>query len=494
MSVKPFFETYRYTGEVARLFSQSIVECRLPGSEIGTILSVQAHAVPTECACVDGEVRYGGKLLLCVVYEDGDGRICRAERGAEFSHKAEGNAVTPACFAKVAFTVENITHRREGSGLYLSVIIGAEADVYGGKQLDYLVDGENLAVKKDAISLCKTVCVSGETDGEDEFETEAGEVLLHGEKAVVTSCTVRAGEIEVSGELCLSVCMLCSSDAVRSYERLVPFSLRVPCEEAFGRVGASARVCVRSATLTASVDEEAGKCKIVCEYTISADCFLHAKEELVVAVDAFAPKWGVELQTEKNGGRYLTNQVKCAERVSGVVALSPFIEGEYALVCAVMPKAEITCKKGERGFEAEGAVTAEVLLRGVEGGYKSCSLHLPFVFPLEVDGAEVEADCIVCGLNVRRKKDGETEAEATLKICLRVYERAEWEYIKEIVTGEEIQESDASFSVYIPIVGEDLWQVAKRLSRTPEELKKCNPELQFPVKEGERIFVYRQIP
>ena len=86
MSIKPQYETYRYKGEVTRLKAQSIVECRLPGSEIGGVLAVQANATPTECTCADGEVRYGGKLLLSLIYEDGAGKICRAERGAEFFH------------------------------------------------------------------------------------------------------------------------------------------------------------------------------------------------------------------------------------------------------------------------------------------------------------------------------------------------------------------------------------------------------------------------
>ena len=41
--------------------------------------------------------------------------------------------------------------------------------------------------------------------------------------------------------------------------------------------------------------------------------------------------------------------------------------------------------------------------------------------------------------------------------------------------------------------GEELWQVAKRLSCSPERLKENNPDLEFPVKEGQRIFIYRQI-
>ncbi len=494
MLTQPQFETYRYTGEIDCLHSQSMVECRLPGSEIGSILTVQATAVPSECACADGEVRYGGKLLLCVVYEDGNGKVCRAERGAEFYHKAEGSNVTSACFAKVAFTVENVTHRREGSGLYISVVIGAQANVYGGKQMEYLVGGENIAAVSEQTDVCKTVCVSGEAEGEDEFETEyVGDILLHSENAVVTRVAAVNGTLTVEGELVLGVCVLKSDDSLCSYERLLPFTLEIPCDEAYGKVSASARVCVKSAQLTAGVDEEKGRSKIVFSYALCADCFLSQTETLILAKDAFSPFAQLQLQTEKGEGRYLTNTIKCTERIGGVAALSALPEGEYTLEAAVMPRAEIVCKKSERGVEAEGAVLAEVILRSADGGRKCCSLSLPFLFPVAAQGETFDASAIVCGLNVRRKNGGETDAEATLKVCVKGYERQKWEYICNVQEGDAIVESDGAVSIFLPKAGETLWEVAKRLCRMPEELQKSNPDLTFPVKEGERIFVYRQI-
>ena len=494
MLIQPQFETYRYTGEIDCLHSQSMVECRLPGGEIATILAVQVSAVPTECVCFDGEVRYGGKVLLCVVYEDLDKKICRMERGAEFFHKAEGNAVSPACFAKVAFSVDNVTHRREGSGVYISVVVGARVDVYGGKQIEYLSGGENLAVRRGEISVCKTVCVSGETEGEDEFETEyVGDILLHSENALVTRVDVSTGQLNVTGELALNVCVLKSDESVCSYERLLNFSVEIPCEEAFGTVKASARACVKSAELVAGVDEGKGKSKIVFSYVLSIDCFLSQQDTVSVAEDAFSPLAKVGLVKEKGDSKYLTDTIKCSERVGGVAVLSSLPEGEYFLESAILPRAELVCKKTERGVEAEGAVLADVLLRGSDGGRKCCQLSLPFVFPIEIDGESFIADCIVCGLNVRRKNGVETEAEATIKACVKGYKNADWEYIREAEEGEAIEEIDSAVSIFVPIAGETLWDVAKRLSCLPEEVERSNPDLLFPVQEGKRIFVYRQI-
>lgn len=494
MSIKPQYECYRYVGEICRLQSQSIVECRLPGSEISGILAVHAKAVATECACSDGEVSYGGKVLLNIVYEDGDKKVCRAERGVEFFHKAEGKEVTPACFAKVALTAENVSYRREGSGLYISVIVGAKSTVYGNKQMEYLNGGDGVIAQKQMVALCKTYCVTGETEAEDEFETDyVGDILLHSESAIVHHVTASAGEISVEGELVLNICVLKNDESVCSYERLLPFKMQVPCEEAFGKTSAGAKVEIKSAMLTAGTDEEKGKSKIVFAYTLSAECYLSVKDEVNVVADAFSTECALDIKRKKDGGRYLLKQIKCTERVSGIAALSPAIDGEYTLQAAVLPKAEIVCKKTEQGYEAEGAVLANVLLCNADGTHRAVELSLPFVFPMEAEGAFIEADCLVCGLNVRRKKSGETEAEATLKLSMRCYDDWEWEYVLEGVEGETYLPNESAFSIFIPRAGEDLWTVAKRLKCSPEEVEKSNPNLQFPVKEGERIFIYRQI-
>ncbi len=492
--VKPQFESYRYVGEVCRLKSQSIVECRLPGSEISGVLAIHAQAIVGECACADGEVRYSGKVLLCIVYEDGERKLCRAERGAEFFHKAEGSEVTPACFAKATLTPENVTWRREGSGLYISVVVDAELGVYGAKHLEYLSGGEGLVTKKGTIGISRTVAVSGETEGEDEFDTDyAMDVLLHSTQAIVHRAHASSGQVDVEGELALHLCVLKAGGNICSYERLVPFKISVPSEEAFGNIAAGARVQVKSARLSVNADEDKGVSRVVLSYVLFTECQLCVKEELSVVDDAFSTLAELELKRTNEGGMYLMKQVKGTERIRGAAVVSPELDGEFTLQAAVLPRAEMTVRKGEAGMEAEGAVLAELIFASSDGSRRSATLTLPFVFPIEEDAERVKVDCLVCGLNVRRNKNGETEAECVLKFSLCCCEERTWSYIGEAEAGEEYPASESAFSVFMTDVGEELWQVAKRLRCSPEELKRSNPNLEFPLKKSGRLYVYRQI-
>ncbi|MBQ4268053.1 MAG: hypothetical protein IJB97_00215, partial [Clostridia bacterium] len=383
----------------------------------------------------------------------------------------------------------------EGSGLYVSVIVGAEISVYGTSKVEYLTGGEDLVVRKNTLSIARLSCVSGETEREDEFDTDyVGDILLHSENLIVTGARAGAGQIDVEGEMALNVCALKSDGTLCAYERLIPFSIRIPSEEAFGNIAVIAKARVKSAKLTAGVDEEKGRSKIALSTTLAADCVLQVKDEIAAVDDAFSKSCEVTLKTEKRQGRYLTNSVKYVERISGTAAMSEEIDENGTLVAAVCPRVEVSCRKTERGgFDVEGIVQADVLFKTADGAHKKSVLSLPVAFPVDCEGEFAEAEAIVYGLNVKRRKSGETEAEGAIKVVVKTYDGFAAEYVCEALEGEAYVESDCGVSVFLPKAGEDLWQVSKRLKRTPEELEKSNPDLKFPVEKGERILVYRKI-
>ena len=64
-------------------------------------------------------------------------------------------------------------------------------------------------------------------------------------------------------------------------------------------------------------------------------------------------------------------------------------------------------------------------------------------------------------------------------------------YSSNVESIGEKQINESAISVYIPMQGEGLWQLSKRLNIPPEKLLETNHDLQFPLSGDERIVIYR---
>jgi hypothetical protein len=362
--------------------------------------------------------------------------------------------------------------------------------VYGFAQVDYLLDGENLVCKNAPQTVVKTLPITGETELDDDFETDyVGDILLCSESVSVSRVEAETGQLVVIGEVALNVCALKADDSLCSYERLVPFRVELPSDELLPEHKVNAAVFVKSVALTAGTDEDKGKSRITASFVLSVAAEAYLSEELPTVEDAFALTCALKTEKKQVENCVLDGLLCLTERISGTASLSADINYSSLLAAAVTPRAEIHC----RGGEAEGVIYAEVLLRDADGTNRSATLSLPFAFPIAYgEGLEAEAFGTVCGLSVRQRREGEVEAEATLKTTVKLYRKTQVEFIREATEGEAIAENDSAISVYVPREGDGLWEIAKRLHREPSDLQRCNPELEFPIQKGKRIFVYRR--
>ena len=92
-----------------------------------------------------------------------------------------------------------------------------------------------------------------------------------------------------------------------------------------------------------------------------------------------------------------------------------------------------------RTAELLGDFPQSVARAGNEYGYRAVVflIRFPFLFPVKFEeGYIAEAEATVCGLSVRQRREGEAEAEATLKVTLKLYKETTAEYISEIEEGE----------------------------------------------------------
>lgn len=481
--------TYRGYGKTLTMTHQTAVECKF-GAEVESIIASQAHVILTGAETHDGEVRYYGKTYFLIVYEDAERKVCRAEKGVEFSAKAENEGCFPALNARALLTVENLSTRREGASVYLTALIGADISLYGETSFDYLSGGDFIA-KRDEAPVLSARLVGGTTETEDEFETEfIGDILLHSETVGSTNITLSAGTLRAEGEINLSILALKGENSLVSFERLVPYSFEIPCEEAVAGRNAEIRVSVLDVSLKADADEEKQKCKIRAEFTLGAEGCVYEEEKLPVVTDAFSRTHEMKLtyrEVETSGA----GDTHCfTERVSGKAALSSSVDFSDTLLAVTLQRAEANLVRTEEGMRVEGVALATLIVKGADGDIRGLEMSLPFSVSADCENADISV--LVCSMNARQRQEGEIDAEATLKICFKEKRKLCAKFVCAAEEGEEVAVCDSAVSVYIPAAGDGLWELAKSLKKSPEEVASNNPDLEFPVKEGQRVIIYRK--
>ena len=481
--------TYRGYGKILTLTHQTAVECKF-GAEVESVIASEARVILTGAEVSDGEVRYYGKTYFLIVYEDSEKRICRAEKGAEFTARAEHEGCYPALTARAALTVENLSTRREGASIYLTALIGADISLYGEKSFDYLAGGD-LIVKRDEAPVLSARLVGGTTETEDEFETEfIGDILLHSETVGATDITLSQGTLRAEGEINLCILALKGDNSLVSFERLVPFNFEIPCDEALPGRNAELRVSVLDVALKADADEEKQKCKITAELTLGAEGCVYEETAVPVVADAFSKTHELNLSYQEVVTTGAGQSHCFTERVSGKAALSSSVDFSDTLLALTLQRAEANLVHTEDGMRVEGVALATLIVKGADGGVRGMEISLPFSVAADVEKAETEV--LVCSMNARQRQEGEIDAEATLKICFREQRTVCAKFVSGAEEGAETPVSDSAVSVFIPTAGDGLWELAKSLKKSPEEVEENNPDLEFPVKEGQRVVIYRK--
>lgn len=489
MAMNTQTEVFRGYGKICELNAQTAVECRF-GQEVATVLSAHASASLTGADAGNGEVRYYGKAHFLIVYEDAEKHVCRAEKGVEFTARAQDERCFPALTARAAIAVENISVRREGASVFCTALLGADISLYGEQTFEYLSGGDLVCKREPVNVLCAHLC-GGATEAEDEFETEfIGDILLHAETVGAIEVSCETGTLRAEGEINLCVLALKGDGALVSFERLVPFNVEIPCDSASFGCGAEARVSVLNATLKAESDEEKGKCKIFAQFTLGVEGCVYEEVAVDGVTDAFSTTNAVTLgycMTESTGAGSAN---RLTERISGKAALSSAIDFSDALQAVTLQRAEANLVRTETGSCVEGVAMATLLVVGSDGSHRGIEMSLPFSVPVQADNCAVSV--LVCGTSARQKQEGEIDAEATLKITLCERKTLTARLVSSAEEGEAAPVPDSAISVYIPCAGDGLWELAKRLKKSPEEVSANNPDIEFPVKEGQRVIIYRK--
>lgn len=486
MAINAQYQTGTYTRTAAKLSAQSMIEIKFSASDLGEAVAVYPQISLNSCEVASGRLTYSGRLIATLVYIGDDGKLCRVQKGAEFSHFIDNDILAPAQRADCELSLARCQIKRDGSSFVAAAVADARITVYESAQRNYLSALDGAFCKTESGKLYSPVCFSGESEVEDEFDCVAGDVLVPSAQALVTDCNIEAGVVEVNGEIYLSLLAL-RDDAPVSLDRIIPFKCELPCDEALFNQRAFCRAEVKSLTVDCKVNEDKGKCGVSVNATLAFSGHFFDEEEISYVSDAFSKTCALNLTASEERVNIDTDLKVYSERVQGLCATKAKLDYTCAFLAAVLPRVDFN--KTADGIE--GSVTATLIYE--QGGDKrGTEINMPFDIKLAgLKGVGDNISVAACGLSLRQRAEGECEGEAVLKVAVADGEQKCVSYVTEVGEGEEKPVNDSAISVYVPEAGDGLWETAKRLSESPDNIQKTNPELKFPLSGKERILVFR---
>jgi hypothetical protein len=461
-----------------------VVEIKIT-EDMGEVLSIYPQVSTVSCESGDGRVTYVGKLVCTIVYTDEGGKLCRIQKGAEFTHHIENEEIAPSNSCVCKLVCEKIKHKRDGSAYIIDSVICADVDIYTLSERSFITSIDGAICDSKNITVANIIKFSGEGEVEDEFECTAEDILIPTASVALTNCTCGKGVVEAEGEIYLTMLAVRDGSPV-CFDRVIPFKNELVCEDAIASCVAGCNVEIKDLNVTAKVNEEKGKCSVSLTAQLIFSGNFAETDEINAVVDAFSEECELELYSSCEEYPVYSDIKNYSERVAGKCAVKANIDYTCAFKAVALPKAEWTFSDGG----IAGTVYANLLYE--QGGeMRSTEINLPFTYTLNGVESGDNISIAVCGMSVRQREEGECEGEAVLKISVAGCKMLKSTYLSDVKEGNALEENDSAISVYIPCRGDDLWQTAKRLRRSPQSIEKTNPELKFPLTGEERIVVYR---
>ncbi len=487
--LKPQTSSVSYVRAAAELTSQTVAQTRFTQADaISEVFAVSPQVSLLSCEVSSGRVNYSGKIIFTILYGDEEGKLCRMQKGAEFSHFCDDESLAPAQTAVCSLLCERVSTRRDGSAIIVSAVISARINVFAPAERTVITSCEGAYLKTQTEEFFSFITFSGECEVEDDFDADGvDDILVPSARALVTSAECGTGEVEVAGEINLSLLAMRRMSPV-SLERCVPFKCAVPCEDSFS--GAIPAVCaeISDMSVNATVDDERGKCRVEFSCTLAVRGYFCLKQEQIAAADAFSCTNAVGRTLSRESAQVPAERRQFSERISSPASCKSKLDFTCRFLAVALPEAEYEFSPASGAVE--GGITA-VLIYEQNGDIKSAGINIPF--SVRVNAADcVRADVAVCGVSVKQPSEGQIEGEALVKVSALHMRTYECSYLTGISEGEPLPPAEGAISVVFPAHGDGLWDAACKLGCPPEQITEYNPDLKFPLSGRERILIYRK--
>lgn len=461
-------------------------------NDISEVLSVGVENCINSYEAAEGEVTFYGKTALKFLYFDGNG-VVGSNYNADFTASLQNEEITPS--AKFCFDVVTVDSKVDTNAntATITILLEVTAYAYVSESVPYFEDGEDVFVRKEGIELLQQADVVNLPVVIDEelSSTRTISAVLLAESAVcVCDYTNVDNVLRISGDATVRLTYLSEGAIVTD---TLPFKFDRELDSTDIPQDAQLKITpyVRATKVRLAIAEDSINTDFTVEISATLCVDYTVTGVVEVATDAYGSNCDFSFQRQT-----IATTLPCGSTIAkkqAVITL-PIEEGK-SVVAAVNTGALVTkCTSLEKSAQVEGVIYATALYQ-TETGIESAQLELPFIQTVDVD--YLAPQCLSCATvtvcDFQLAETGGTQAKAEL--CLAVDSSRNVSYTV-IVSAEEKPFDKTqlpAIEVCLAHKGETLWELAKGLHMSEEDLLAVNPEVSSPLERDARIVVYNKI-
>lgn len=453
--------------------------------DIKKSVSVNAKAFLISSKCENGKTEVKSKVVFTLVYlsEDGYKKI-ETDTDVSTSFPFEN--------CMVSISVSDAKLLSGGSCAAVNVIFSAENKIFEEKT--YLTGGEGVILKENTEEVdVRYLSKDNRHIVSDEFDLDYSikEVLTHNSIVVLNEVGAGLGRIIFEGEIILTLKALPFSENndILKERKIIPFRYELDYADCSPEMLVFGNAEIVSSNLKVFSDEEKNTSRVSVDVGVFISGEAVGKERVSFIEDAYSKEFNCGLTVNNlKLNRFIGRKV-ITERISGTVGES--LDGGRIVTAMGESLLVYGTTYGNETLNIDGAVRCDVVIRNSDNGISTKVAEIPY--SVEVSEKLSVENVKISLLDLSAKlRNGEIEIDASLLISYNAFEEKIVACVEDITEGERRNLSQSAISVFIPTKGDGIWEIAKQFGSDEDEIKRLNPNLEFPLSGDERIIIYRQ--
>ena len=460
-------------------------------TDIAQVLSVGVDSSINSYEASRGEVSFYGKTNIKFLYSDGT-TVLSSGYNADFTASMSSELLDTD--SKLTFDVVTVDSKVDTSAntATLTILLEVTAYAYVNESVPYFASGEDVFCKTDSMEIlqsCNIVNIPLVIDEELNASRNITTVLIAESNLCATDYTVINGVLRVAGDATVRLTYVSEGNIVTD---TLPFTFERELDAAGIDADSQLKLTLTPKNTKVRLDISENEVNTVFTVEITATAVVEATKIGIVDVvnDAYGANCDFDFERKS-----VTTTLPCGsttERKHTTASL-PLETGKTVLTAVNVGAIVTNCQSMERRALVEGVVYA-TLLYSTEVGTESAQLELPFSETVEVDYLmpQCQSFARVTVMEFAVKDSGGLQAEMGLCIAIE----SERDVTFPVIVSATEQPFDKTqlpaIEVCLAHKGETLWQLAKGLHMSEEDLLATNPEITNPLEQDARIVVFNK--